>query len=53
MVNEKVLEIFTESWALTNEIMLNIIENFKFGFLKNEFQADWGVRFKFSFQNLT
>ena len=29
--------IFTASWALTNEIMLNIMQNFKFDFLKNEF----------------
>ena len=44
--------IFTEPWALTNEIMLKIIQNFKFDFLKKEFWADWGVRFKFHFQNL-
>ena len=29
--------IFTAPWALTNEIMLNIMQNFKFDFLKNEF----------------
>ena len=29
--------IFTEPWALTNEIMLKIIQNFKFDFLKKEF----------------
>ena len=29
--------IFTEPWMLTNEIMLNIMRNFKFDFLKNEF----------------
>ena len=29
--------IFTEPWALINEIMLNIMQNFKFDFLKNEF----------------
>ena len=29
--------IFTEPWALTNEIMLNKMQNFKFDFLKNEF----------------
>ena len=29
--------IFTELWALTNEIMLNIMQNFKFDFLKHEF----------------
>ena len=28
---------FTEPWALKNEIMLNIMQNFKFDFLKNEF----------------
>ena len=27
--------IFTEPWALANEIMLNIMQNFKFDFLKN------------------
>ena len=32
--------------------MLNIMLNFKFGFLENKFGADWGVRFKFYFQNL-
>ena len=40
-VNNKAFEhanlIFTEPWALTNEIMLNIIQTFKFDFLKNEF----------------
>ena len=45
IVNNKAFEhanlIFTEPWALTNEIMLNIMQNFKFDFLKNEFQADW------------
>ena len=45
--------IFTEPWALTNEIMLNINQNFKLDFLKNKFEAAWGVRFKFHFQNLT
>ena len=29
--------MLTEPWALTNEIMLNIMQNFKFYFLKNEF----------------
>ena len=29
--------IFSEPWALTNEIMLNIMQDFKFDFLKNEF----------------
>ena len=29
--------IFTEPSALTNEIMLNIIQNFKFDFLKDKF----------------
>ena len=29
--------IFAELWVLTNEIMLNIMQNFKFDFLKNEF----------------
>ena len=55
--NKKAFEhanlIFTEPWALTNETMLNIMQNFKFDFLKNEFQADWGVNFKFHFRNLT
>ena len=29
--------IFTEPWVLTNEIMLNIMQNFKFDFLKSKF----------------
>ena len=29
--------IFTEPWALTNEIMLNVMQNLKLDFLKNEF----------------
>ena len=41
IVNNKAFEhanlIVTESWALTNEIMLNIIQNFKFNLLKNKF----------------
>ena len=41
IVNNKAFEhanlIFTDPWALTNEIMLNIMQNFKFDFLKNEF----------------
>ena len=41
IVNNKAFEyanlIFTEPWALTNEIILNIMQNFKFDFLKNEF----------------
>ena len=40
-VNNKSFEhanlIFTEPWALTNEVMLNIMQNFTFAFLKNEF----------------
>ena len=40
--------IFTE---MGNEILLNIMQNFKFNFLENEFWADWGVRFKFYFLN--
>ena len=28
--------IVTEPWALTNEIMLNIMQNFKSDFLKDE-----------------
>ena len=38
---------------MANEIMLNIMQNFIFDFLENEFWADWGVRFKFHVQNLT
>ena len=57
LVNNQTFEhanlMFIEPWALTNKIMLNIIQNFKFDFLRNEFLADWGVRFKFHFQNLT
>ena len=41
IVNNKAFEhanlIVTESWALTNEIMLNIMQNFKFDLLKNKF----------------
>ena len=29
--------IFIEPWVLTNEIMLNIMQNFKFDFLKSKF----------------
>ena len=29
--------IFTEPWELKDEIMLNIMQNVKFDFLKNEF----------------
>ena len=40
-VNSKAFEhanlIFTEPWALTGEIMLNIMQKFKLDFLKNEF----------------
>ena len=56
IVNNKVFEhanlIFTEPWIFTNEIMLNIVQNFKFDFLKNKFNANWGVHFKFHFKNL-
>ena len=45
IVNIKAFEhanlIFTEPWILTVEIMLNIMQNFKFDFLKNEYQANW------------
>ena len=44
--------IFIDPYAMKNEIMLNVVQNFKFHFLKNKFKADWGVRFKFHFQNL-
>ena len=41
IVNNKGFEhanlIFTEPWALMNEIMLNIMQNVKFDLLKNEF----------------
>ena len=41
LVNNKAFEhanvIFTEPVALANEMMLNIMQNFKFGFLKNKF----------------
>ena len=41
LINNKTLEhtslIFTELWTLTNEIMLNKMENFKFDLLKNKF----------------
>ena len=57
VIDKKTLEhaslIFTEPLALANEIILNIVQNFKFDFLENEFWADWVVRSKFHFQNLT
>ena len=41
LVNNQTFEhanlMFIEPWALTNKIMLNIIQNFKFDFLRNEF----------------
>ena len=41
IVNSKAFEhanmTFTEPWVLKNEIMLNIMQNFKLDFLKNEF----------------
>ena len=41
IVNNKAFEyanlIFTEPWELENELMLKIMQNFKFDFLKNEF----------------
>ena len=41
IVNNKAFEhanlIFTEPWALKNEIMLNIMQKFKSDFLINEF----------------
>ena len=44
IINNKAFEhaslISTEPWALANEIMLNIMQNFKFDFLENEFWAD-------------
>ena len=44
IINNKVFEhanlIFTEPWALANEIMLNIMQKFKFDFLENKFWAD-------------
>ena len=50
---EHAILIFPEPEALVNKIMLNIMQNFKFDFLQNRFWANWGVRFKFHFQNLT
>ena len=47
IVNNKAFEhanlIFTEPWAFTNEIMLNIMNNFKFDCLKNAFSVGWGA----------
>ena len=44
IINNKVFKhaslIFTEPWALANEIMLNIMQKFKFDFLENEFWTD-------------
>ena len=31
---------FIEPWALSNEIMSNIMQNSKFDFLENEFSGD-------------
>ena len=57
IVNNKAFDhanlIFTDPWTLKNEIILNIMQNFKFDFLKNKFEADGDVHFKFHFQNLT
>ena len=40
IVNNKTFEhdnlIFNDPWTLTNDIMLNIMQNFKFDFLQNE-----------------
>ena len=44
--------IFTELWTLTNEILLNIMQKFKFYFLKQNY-TEWGVPFEFHFRNLT
>ena len=42
IANNKAFElanlIFTEPWTLTNEIMLNIMQNFKFDFPKTNFR---------------
>ena len=55
MINYKTFEdvslIFFETWVLVNEIMLNIKQNSEFVFLKNEFWAVWGLRFKFQTVN--
>lgn len=45
--------IFTNTWTLEDEIMLNIMQQFKVDFLQNEFWTDWGLPFKLHFQNLT
>ena len=41
IVNNNAIEhtnlIFTEPLALTNEIMMNVMQNFKFDFPENEF----------------
>ena len=47
------MNTFLNTFEHANEIMLNIMQNFKFDFLENEFWVDWGVRSKFHFQNLT
>ena len=53
LINNKTFEhtslILTEPKALTNEIMLNIMENFKFDFLEKDSWADWCIHFKFHF----
>ena len=47
ITNEKTLEnanlFVTETRSLANEIMLNIMQNFKFDFLKKEFWTHCGV----------
>ena len=56
-INNKTFEhaglIFTEPWELMKEIMLNIMQSFKFDFLEKEFLAGKGLRFKFHSQNYT
>ena len=34
---------------MADEIMLNIMQNFKFDFLENEFWIDWSARLKVPF----
>ena len=47
ITNKKTLEnanlFVTETRSLANEIMLNIMQNFNFDFLKKEFWTDCGV----------
>ena len=54
LINSKTFEhadlIFTEPWTLTNEIMLNIIQSFKFDFSRKRILGRLGWTFYVPFQ---